>query len=95
MGHLYEPVRATIIFLNLYVSLTNKEGPSEITIFHPAAFEAMDGLKSNTTRSDRYDLLYPRISSVFTRDKALHDDRRRIWYHALSAKGEQITQPYN
>ena len=62
-------------------------GPSEITVFHAAAFEAMDGPKSNTTRSDWYDLLYPRVSSVFTRDKPLHNARRRIWSHSLSTKG--------
>ena len=49
----------------------------------------MDGPKSNTTRSDWYDLLYPRVSPVFTRDKALHDDRRRLWSHSLSTKGKQ------
>ncbi|KAL6720637.1 hypothetical protein ACLMJK_002562 [Lecanora helva] len=53
----------------------------------------MDGPKSNTTRSDWYDLLYPRISSVFTRDKSLHDDRRRIWSHSLSTKALAEYEP--
>ncbi len=59
-------------------------------MFHPAAFEAMDGPRSNTTRSDWYDLLYPRVSSVFTRDKALHGDRRRIWSQSLNDKGTVV-----
>ena len=72
--------------------LNRRQGPSEITVFHPGAFEAMDGPKSNTTRSDWYDLLYPRVSSVFTRDKKLHSDRRRIWLHSLSDKGGYVPQ---
>ncbi|KAL9105897.1 MAG: hypothetical protein Q9227_009008 [Pyrenula ochraceoflavens] len=63
-----------------------RTGPAEITIFHAAAFQAMDGPKSNTTRSDWYDILYPRVSSVFTRDKELHNERRRIWSHSLSSR---------
>lgn len=63
-----------------------RTGPAEITIFHASAFQAMDGPKSNTTRSDWYDLLYPRVSSVFTRDKELHNERRKIWSHSLSTK---------
>lgn len=69
-------------------SQTYNLGPNEITIFKAAAFEAMDGPKSNTTRSDWYDLLFPRVSSVFTRDKDLHDERRRIWSHSLNSRGE-------
>ena len=67
-------------------------GPSEITVFVPRAFESMDGPKSKTTRSDWYDLLYPRVSSVFTRDQALHDDRRRIWSHSLSTQGKHALE---
>ncbi|KAJ5115372.1 cytochrome P450 [Penicillium alfredii] len=63
-----------------------RTGPAEITIFHPAAYEAMDGPGNRNTRSDWYDLLYPRISSIFTRDRKLHHERRKMWDHALSAK---------
>ncbi|KAI1323412.1 benzoate 4-monooxygenase cytochrome P450 [Xylariaceae sp. FL0255] len=38
------------------------------------------------SRSDWYDLLYPRISSIFTRDKAVHDARKKIWESALNPK---------
>ncbi|KAB8294166.1 hypothetical protein EYC80_009606 [Monilinia laxa] len=70
-----------------------RTGPCEITVFSAGAFEAMDGPKSNTTRSDWYDLLYPRVSSVFTRDKALHDERRRIWSHSLSSRALLSYEP--
>lgn len=62
-------------------------GPAEITIFHPEAYEAMDGPDNHNTRSDWYDLLYPRISSIFTRDRQLHHERRKMWEQALSRKG--------
>jgi hypothetical protein len=62
-------------------------GPGEITIFHPEAYEAMDGPQNLNTRSDWYDLLHPRISSIFTRDKKLHNERRKMWEQALSTKG--------
>lgn len=68
--------------------LNSHQGPNEISIFHPGALETMDGHESNTSRSDWYDLLYPRISSVFTRDKALHHQRRQVWLQSLSSKGE-------
>jgi cytochrome P450 len=61
-----------------------RTGPNEITIFHPVAYEVMDGPKNRNTRSDWYDLLYPRISSIFTRDKEVHDARRKMWDQALS-----------
>jgi hypothetical protein len=66
-------------------------GPGEITVFHPEAYEAMDGLQNRNTRSDWYDLLYPRISSIFTRDKKLHNERRKMWEQALSTKGVNYT----
>ncbi|KAJ5529440.1 hypothetical protein N7527_002833 [Penicillium freii] len=63
-----------------------RTGPAEITIFHPKAYEAMDGPDNGNTRSDWYDLLYPRISSIFTRDRQLHHERRKMWEQALSRK---------
>ncbi|KAI9151287.1 Cytochrome P469 monooxygenase [Paramyrothecium foliicola] len=62
-----------------------RTGPNEITIFHPAAFELMDGYNSPHARSDWYDLLYPRVSSIFTRNKTVHDVRRKMWDSALSS----------
>ncbi|KAJ5194317.1 hypothetical protein N7491_001654 [Penicillium cf. griseofulvum] len=63
-----------------------RTGPAEVTIFHPEAYEAMDGHDNRNTRSDWYDLLYPRISSIFTRDRQLHHERRKMWEQALSKK---------
>ncbi|KAI0443563.1 benzoate 4-monooxygenase cytochrome P450 [Xylaria telfairii] len=61
-----------------------RTGPNELTLFHPAAHEAMDGPKNSNTRSDLYDLLHPLVSSIFTRDCEIHDDRRKLWDKALS-----------
>jgi hypothetical protein len=47
----------------------------------------MDGPKNQNQRSDWYDLLYPRISSIFTRDKKVHEARRKTWDQALSNSG--------
>ena len=77
-----------LVVKDLSSPLNSSLGPNEITIFHPAVFEAIDGPGNNTTRSDWYDLIYPRQSSIFTRDRRLHDGRRQIWLHSLSTKGE-------
>lgn len=44
----------------------------------------MDGAQNRNTRSDWYDLLYPRISSLFTRSKIVHNARRKVWESALN-----------
>ncbi|KAJ5937093.1 cytochrome P450 [Penicillium verhagenii] len=62
-----------------------RTGPSEITVYHAAAYEAMDGHGNQNTRSDWYDLLHPRVSSIFTRDRNLHSVRRKMWTNALSS----------
>ncbi|KAI0110725.1 benzoate 4-monooxygenase cytochrome P450 [Nemania sp. FL0031] len=61
-----------------------RTGPNEITIFQPDATDIVDGNQYGNARSDWYDLLYPRISSIFTRDKVVHDARRKMWENALS-----------
>lgn len=53
----------------------------------------MDGAKSQNKRSDWYDLLYPRISSIFTRDKKVHDARRKMWDQALSVSCKSPPEP--
>ncbi|KAI1410215.1 putative cytochrome P450 [Hypoxylon sp. FL1857] len=45
----------------------------------------MDGPRNRNTRSDWYDLVYPRASTVFTRDKTVHSVRRKMWDNALSS----------
>ncbi|KAJ6115231.1 cytochrome P450 [Penicillium sp. IBT 16267x] len=62
-----------------------RTGPAEITVYHAAAYEAMDGQGNQNTRSDWYDLLRPRVSSIFTRDRDLHIVRRKMWTNALSS----------
>ncbi|KAI7776264.1 Cytochrome P450 [Diaporthe eres] len=62
-----------------------RTGPNELTLFHPSAFEALDGPRSRNTRSDWYDLLHPRISSIFTRDQGMHKDRRKLWEKIMIA----------
>lgn len=86
-----EFVRTGKIYPNRVVLPNNIEleysGPAEITIFHPEAYEAMDGPDNGNMRSDWYDLLYPRISSIFARDRQLHHERRKMWEQALGRKG--------
>lgn len=60
------------------------EGPNEVTLFRPDAFEILDGPRNRNSRSDWYDLLHPRISSIFTRDKELHKGRRKLWEHIMA-----------
>ncbi|KAK6222630.1 hypothetical protein LQW54_000810 [Pestalotiopsis sp. IQ-011] len=61
-----------------------RTGPNEITLFHPAAFEFLDGFKNENTRSDWHDMLHPRSGAIFTRDKNAHKARRRVWESALN-----------
>ncbi|KAI0838122.1 cytochrome P450 [Hypoxylon sp. FL0890] len=60
-----------------------RTGPSEITIFHPAGLEWLDGPLNRNARSDWYDLLYPSIQ-VFSRDPAVQASRRKVWDKAMS-----------
>ncbi|KAI0485117.1 cytochrome P450 [Xylariaceae sp. FL0804] len=60
-----------------------RSGPSEITIFHPAGLEWLDGSSNRNIRSDWYDLLYPSIQ-VFSRDPCIQASRRRVWDKAMS-----------
>ncbi|KAI1270202.1 cytochrome P450 [Xylariaceae sp. FL1019] len=56
-----------------------RTGPSEITIFDPEVFMVTDGPKTDCVKSEWYDLLFPESSLLTTRDRALHDERRRDW----------------
>ncbi|KAI2616627.1 benzoate 4-monooxygenase cytochrome P450 [Hypoxylon sp. NC1633] len=62
-----------------------RTGPNEITLFHPAAFEFLDGTKNENTRSDWHDMLHPRSGAIFTRDKNAHKARKRVWESALGS----------
>ncbi|CEJ59403.1 hypothetical protein PMG11_08028 [Penicillium brasilianum] len=63
-----------------------RTGPGEITIFHPKAWEAMDGAGNANIRSDWYDIVHPRISPIFSRKVEDHTERRKVWSRALSTK---------
>ncbi|KAI3343256.1 cytochrome P450 monooxygenase-like protein [Ustulina deusta] len=63
-----------------------RTGPNEITIFHPAAFELLDGFGNETTRDVWYDIVRPRTSAIFTRDKLEHKVGRKFWAQGLSSK---------
>ncbi|KAI1327022.1 cytochrome P450 [Xylariaceae sp. FL0255] len=60
-----------------------RTGPSEITIFHPAGLEWLDGPLNRNIRSDWYDMLLPSIG-VFSRDLAVQVHRRKVWDKAMS-----------
>ncbi|PYH42553.1 cytochrome P450 [Aspergillus saccharolyticus JOP 1030-1] len=91
VGHAF-PLRSIFVYVGLSLTASNA-GPAEITVFHPMAHEAMDGPGNQNTRSDWYDLLYPRVSSIFTRDRELHNVRRGIWTHALSSTAIRAYHP--
>lgn len=61
-------------------------GPNEISIFHPAGIEMLDGPKNTNEKDSWYDILRPRTSALFTRDPAVHRERRKVWEQALSEK---------
>jgi hypothetical protein len=48
------------------------------------------GLDNKFKKDVWYDLLLPEISISTTRDKALHDHRRRIWNHGFTNKGGNL-----
>lgn len=62
-------------------------GPSEVTIFDPSVFAAIDGPQTGCVKSEFYDLLHPSIALVTAREKEAHGVRRREWNRAFTAKG--------
>ena len=65
-------------------------GPNELSIRTPEALIAVHGPQSKCNKAPFYDLLLPRLSIVTTRERSLHDRRRRIWDQAFRIKGEKI-----
>ncbi|PYI25535.1 cytochrome P450 [Aspergillus indologenus CBS 114.80] len=61
-------------------------GPSEVTVFHPDVFMAIDGPRSSCIKAEWYDLLHPQMALVTARDKGTHANRRRQWNQGFSAK---------
>ncbi|KAI1662063.1 cytochrome P450 [Daldinia decipiens] len=67
-----------------------RTGPSELTIFRPEIFMALDGPHSECMKSDWYDLLIPNLALVTARDRGTHAVRRRQWNRAFSTKALQL-----
>ncbi|KAL5339970.1 cytochrome P450 [Aspergillus crustosus] len=63
-----------------------RTGPSEITVFHPDIFMAIDGPSSKCIKAEWYDLLHPSTGLVTTREKDLHRERRRRWNRGFTPK---------
>lgn len=72
--------------------------PHSLSITHPDGPEALYGMKSKCRKSEWYDGDAPLTSMHTSRDRALHDRRRRLWSPAFSDKSlrnyEQRVKPY-
>ncbi|KAL5042261.1 hypothetical protein BDW71DRAFT_200739 [Aspergillus fruticulosus] len=63
-----------------------RTGPSEITVFHPQVFKAIDGPNTKCSKAEWYDLLHPFTKSlVTTRAKDTHGSRRRLWKQGFTS----------
>ncbi|KAJ5090124.1 hypothetical protein N7532_008808 [Penicillium argentinense] len=63
-----------------------RTGPSEVTVYHPDVFMAIDGPQGNCVKSDWYDLLHPKQSLVTARKKEVHAGRRRQWNRGFTSQ---------
>ncbi|KAI1620861.1 putative P450 monooxygenase [Exophiala viscosa] len=74
-------------------------GPNDVSITHPDGVDAVLGNKSKCNKAPWYDLDYPLMSMHTSRDRAIHDRRRRIWSPAFSDRAlrgyEQRIRGYN
>ena len=61
-------------------------GSNDLSIVHPKAVNAIYGLGSKCRKAAWYDITQPMVSIQTTRDKPVHDHRRRIWSFAFSDK---------
>ncbi|CAH0031673.1 unnamed protein product [Clonostachys rhizophaga] len=70
-----------------------RTGPNELTLVGPSAFNLLDGWGNTTTRDIWYDLLRPRYSAVFCRDKKLHKEGRKAWVNSMTGKAMNAFYP--
>ncbi|KAI1135148.1 cytochrome P450 monooxygenase-like protein [Hypoxylon sp. FL0543] len=70
-----------------------RTGPNEISIFHPAGIQLLDGWNNGNTKDVWYDVLQPRSSAIFTRDELEHKERRKVWTQSLSTKAMDSLRP--
>ena len=61
-------------------------GPSDLSIVHPNATQAIYGSGSKCSKAMWYDLTLPQLSLQTIRDRPFHDQRRRLWSVAFSDK---------
>lgn len=59
-------------------------GSSDLSIIHPKAIDIIYGRGSTCTKAAWYDLTSPLISMQTTRERNVHDERRRIWGSAFN-----------
>ena len=59
-------------------------GPNDLSVTDPEAVQTVLGPQSKCTKAPGYEIDYPHISLVSTRNKAVHDHRRRAWSPAFS-----------
>jgi hypothetical protein len=74
-------------------------GPNDLSVSDPDGVQIIQGQNSKCTKAPWYSQDTPLISMHTTRDKAMHDRRRRIWSPAFSDKAlrgyESRVQKYN
>ncbi|PHH68650.1 hypothetical protein CDD82_375 [Ophiocordyceps australis] len=70
----------------MHCSTPRDTGPNEVTIFNPEALIKLDGPGNRSIKSDWYDFLMPDMGVTTIRNKAFHDERRKVWTQAFSAK---------
>ncbi|KAJ5155349.1 cytochrome P450 [Penicillium capsulatum] len=61
-------------------------GPSEITVFHPDVYIAIDGPFTKCNKAEWYDLLHPNKALVTARTEVAHRTRRNQWSRGFSPK---------
>ncbi|CCT74170.1 related to pisatin demethylase cytochrome P450 [Fusarium fujikuroi IMI 58289] len=87
--HLYEEVEQLHHQYGDFVRL----GPTQLSITHPKAIDAIYSAKSPCTKGPFYNILNPRISLHMIRDHKEHSARRKTWDRALSSKSLRDYEP--
>lgn len=81
----YGPIVRTGSIYPPYLYLSNLEaGPSELTVFLPEFVPVVDGPGSVCDRAVWYDIPLPQVAVNTTRNRGLHDKRRRVWDHGFT-----------
>ncbi|KAJ5936752.1 benzoate 4-monooxygenase cytochrome P450 [Penicillium verhagenii] len=72
-----------------------RTGPSELTVYHPDVFVAIDGPSAKCGKAEWYDLLHPNKSLATVRSKEDHAKRRRQWNKGFTPAGNSALKQYN